>query len=130
VLVKYPNRRRPKLQLCERPRSACRCETQRSTKNERWNQLAARRRPWGACGPSSMTNVGNGQTRSSRSTATCPGEMTNPTTAQVLSHKHPDDYDHVVGALADTRRTRPVFSTRHRMIDNKGGIIASLWWET
>ena len=26
-----------------------------------------------------------------------PGEMPNPTTEQVLSHKHPDDYAHVVG---------------------------------
>ncbi|WP_125078711.1 PAS and ANTAR domain-containing protein [Mycobacterium sp. P7213] len=49
-----------------------------------------------------------------------PGEMPNPTTAQVLSHKHPDDVDHVFGALEDTRRTRAAFSTRHRMIDTAG----------
>ena len=48
------------------------------------------------------------------------GEMPNPTTEQVLSHKHPDDYAHVVGALEDTRRTRTAFSTRHRMIDKQG----------
>ena len=29
------------------------------------------------------------------------GEMPNPTTEQVLSHKHPDDYAHVVGALEE-----------------------------
>ena len=49
-----------------------------------------------------------------------PGEMPNPRTAQVLSHKHPDDYDHVLGALEDTRRSRTAFSTRHRMIDKQG----------
>ncbi|HTI73564.1 MAG TPA: PAS and ANTAR domain-containing protein [Mycobacterium sp.] len=50
-----------------------------------------------------------------------PGEMPNPTTAQVLSHKHPDDYAHVADALEDARRTRGAFSTRHRMIDKQGG---------
>ena len=49
-----------------------------------------------------------------------PGEMPNPTTEQVLSHKHPDDYAHVVGVLEDTRRTRTALSTRHRMIDRQG----------
>lgn len=49
-----------------------------------------------------------------------PGEMPTPTTQQVLKHKHPDDYDHVLGALDDTRRTRAAFSTRHRMIDLRG----------
>jgi len=49
-----------------------------------------------------------------------PGEMPNPTTEQVLAHKHPDDYADVVGALDDTRRTRTAFSTRHRMIDKHG----------
>jgi PAS domain S-box-containing protein len=49
-----------------------------------------------------------------------PGEMPNPTTKEVLSHKHPDDYEHVLGALEDTRRTRAAFSTRHRMIDKQG----------
>jgi PAS domain S-box-containing protein len=49
-----------------------------------------------------------------------PGEMPNPTTEQVLSHKHPDDYAHVVDALEDTRRTGAAFSTRHRMIDKQG----------
>lgn len=49
-----------------------------------------------------------------------PGQLPNPTTAQVLAHKHPDDYDHIVGALEDTRRTRAAFSTRHRMLDKHG----------
>ena len=48
------------------------------------------------------------------------GEIPNPTTEQVLSHKHPDDYAYVVGVLEDTRRTRTAFSTRHRMIDKQG----------
>ncbi|KUI38539.1 PAS and ANTAR domain-containing protein [Mycobacterium sp. GA-2829] len=49
-----------------------------------------------------------------------PGELPAPTTAQVLAHKHPDDHEHFVGALEDTRRTRAAFSTRHRMIDANG----------
>jgi fructose-specific component phosphotransferase system IIB-like protein len=49
-----------------------------------------------------------------------PGVLPNPTTAQVLAHKHPDDYDHVADALEDTRRTGTAFSTRHRMIDTAG----------
>lgn len=49
-----------------------------------------------------------------------PGEMPYPSTQQVLKHKHPDDHDHVLGALEDTRRTRAAFSTRHRMIDVRG----------
>jgi PAS domain S-box-containing protein len=49
-----------------------------------------------------------------------PGELPEPTTAQVLAHKHPDDVEHVLGALEDTRRSRAAFSTRHRMIDKQG----------
>jgi len=49
-----------------------------------------------------------------------PGSLPNPTTAQVLSHKHPDDYAHVARALEDTRRTGTAFGTRHRMIDAAG----------
>lgn len=49
-----------------------------------------------------------------------PGQLPNPTTAQVLAHKHPDDHHHIVGALEDTRRTRAAFSTRHRMLDKHG----------
>lgn len=49
-----------------------------------------------------------------------PGELPNPSTEQVLAHKHPDDRDYVAGVLEDTRRTRTAFSTRHRMIDTTG----------
>jgi PAS domain S-box-containing protein len=48
------------------------------------------------------------------------GEMPTPSTETVLSHKHPDDYSHVVGALEDTRRSKAAFSTRYRMIDKQG----------
>ena len=48
-----------------------------------------------------------------------PGSVT-PTTEMVLAHKHPDDVEHVLGALEDTRRSRAAFSTRHRMIDKQG----------
>lgn len=51
-----------------------------------------------------------------------PGEMPNPSTAQVLSHKHPEDVEQVHGALEGTRRSRTAFSTRHRMIDTAGRI--------
>ena len=57
-----------------------------------------------------------------------PGSLPNPTTPQVLSHKHPEDYAHVAGALEDTRRTGTAFSTRHRMIDTSVGLIRSSWW--
>jgi hypothetical protein len=49
-----------------------------------------------------------------------PGELPAPSTQQVLKHKHPEDYGHVLGALEDTRRMRAAFSTRHRMIDLQG----------
>jgi hypothetical protein len=49
-----------------------------------------------------------------------PGELPNPTTEQVLAHKHPEDRAHVLGALEDTLRTRAAFSTRHRIIDIRG----------
>ncbi|WP_293004529.1 PAS and ANTAR domain-containing protein [Mycobacterium sp.] len=48
------------------------------------------------------------------------GEMPNPTTREVLAHKHPDDYEHVRAALQDSLRTRAPFSSRHRMIDKRG----------
>ena len=50
-----------------------------------------------------------------------PGTVT-PTTRLVLSHKHPDDYEHVAATLGDIRRTRKPFSTRHRIIDVQGRI--------
>ena len=49
-----------------------------------------------------------------------PGEMPNPTTGEVLAHKHPDDYEYVRGALEASLRSRAPFSTRHRMVDRRG----------
>ena len=48
-----------------------------------------------------------------------PGTV-NPTTRLVLSHKHPDDYEHVAATLEDIRRTLKPFSTRHRIITVQG----------
>jgi PAS domain S-box-containing protein len=48
-----------------------------------------------------------------------PGSV-NPTTQLVLSHKHPDDYRHVADTLAEIRRTRRAFSSRHRIRDVQG----------
>jgi len=45
-----------------------------------------------------------------------------PTTDLVLSHKHPDDYGQVAATLDEIRRTAGAFSTRHRIVDNAGGI--------
>jgi hypothetical protein len=39
----------------------------------------------------------------------------NPTT-NLLSHKHPEDYEQVAATLDDIRRTHKPFSTRHRII--------------
>ncbi len=50
-----------------------------------------------------------------------PGTVT-PTTQLVLSHKHPDDYHQVAATLADMRRARTTFSTRHRIIDTTGAV--------
>lgn len=43
-----------------------------------------------------------------------------PTTRLVLSHKHPDDYEHVAATLDDIRRTHKPLSTRHRIITVQG----------
>lgn len=43
-----------------------------------------------------------------------------PTTALVLSHKHPEDYEQVAATLDEVRRTHEPFSTRHRIIDVQG----------
>lgn len=43
-----------------------------------------------------------------------------PTTALVLSHKHPDDVDQVAAVLDDIQRTRRPLSSRHRIIDARG----------
>jgi fructose-specific component phosphotransferase system IIB-like protein len=45
-----------------------------------------------------------------------------PTTALVLSHKHPDDYGQVAATIAQIRLTAGAFSTRHRIVDTKGQI--------
>ena len=51
-----------------------------------------------------------------------PGTAGNPTTPQVLSHKHPEDYEHIAATLDDIRRTHKPFSTRHRIIRIQGEI--------
>ena len=43
-----------------------------------------------------------------------------PTTALVLSHKHPEDYEQVAATIEDIRREHKPFSTRHRIIDVQG----------
>lgn len=43
-----------------------------------------------------------------------------PTTELVLSHKHPDDYEHVAATLKDIRRLHNPFSTRHRIVTVQG----------
>jgi hypothetical protein len=45
-----------------------------------------------------------------------------PTTELVLSHKHPDDIGRVAATLDDIRNSTAAFSTRHRIIDTKGGV--------
>ncbi|MCW2558366.1 MAG: hypothetical protein JWP55_2330 [Mycobacterium sp.] len=50
-----------------------------------------------------------------------PGSV-RPTTALVLSHKHPDDYGQVAATIEEIRRTEGAFSTRHRIVDTKGAI--------
>jgi PAS domain S-box-containing protein len=44
----------------------------------------------------------------------------NPTTALVLSHKHPEDYEQVVATLSEIRQNHRPFSTRHRIITVQG----------
>ncbi|MDX1885883.1 PAS and ANTAR domain-containing protein [Mycolicibacterium sp. 120270] len=48
-----------------------------------------------------------------------PGSVV-PTTRLVLSHKHPDDYEHVAASLEEIRRTHKPFSTRHRVVTVDG----------
>jgi len=50
-----------------------------------------------------------------------PGSV-QPTTALVLSHKHPDDYGQVAATIEEIQRTAGAFSTRHRIVDTKGEI--------
>jgi ANTAR domain/PAS fold len=42
------------------------------------------------------------------------------TTELVLSHKHPEDYAHVVATLEGIRQTHKAFSTRHRIVTVQG----------
>jgi hypothetical protein len=48
-----------------------------------------------------------------------PGAVT-PTTALIMSHKHPDDYITMAAHLEQVRRTHESISTRHRIIDTAG----------
>jgi PAS domain S-box-containing protein len=48
-----------------------------------------------------------------------PGTVT-PTTRLVLSHKHPDDYEHVAATFDDIRRRHTPFSSCHRIITMQG----------
>ena len=45
-----------------------------------------------------------------------------PTTALVLSHKHPDDYRQIADTLEEIRRTRRAFTSRHRIRDVQGRV--------
>lgn len=45
-----------------------------------------------------------------------------PTTAVVLSHKHPEDYEQVAATLEDIRQSHKPFSTRHRIVTVQGAI--------
>jgi PAS domain S-box-containing protein len=45
-----------------------------------------------------------------------------PTTELVLSHKHPDDRGHVAATIDQIVHTRQAFSTRHRIVDTRGGV--------
>jgi ANTAR domain/PAS fold len=45
-----------------------------------------------------------------------------PTTALVLSHKHPDDRRAIEALLDEVRATRRAFSSRHRIIDTRGDV--------
>src|SRR6185369_11228583 len=46
-----------------------------------------------------------------------PAAAMTPTTAVVLAHKHPDDYQQVAATLETVRRDHRAFSTRHRIVD-------------
>lgn len=45
-----------------------------------------------------------------------------PTTELVLSHKHPEDRQHVAATLDEVRRHLQSFSTRHRIVDTAGRV--------
>ena len=50
-----------------------------------------------------------------------PGDVV-PTTKLMLSHKHPDDLEHVRDLLDHARRSGESFSSRHRFVDTSGGV--------
>lgn len=50
-----------------------------------------------------------------------PGTVT-PTTELVLSHKHPQDRQHIAAMLQEIRVRRQAFSTRHRIVDTSGKV--------
>lgn len=50
-----------------------------------------------------------------------PGAVT-PTTALLLSHKHPDDMPSVLDLIKEVRRHGTAFSSRHRIIDTAGEV--------
>src|ERR1700759_990717 len=50
-----------------------------------------------------------------------PGSV-QPTTELLLSHKHPDDRDHVQDLLDEALHSKSSFSSRHRFIDTAGNV--------
>lgn len=50
-----------------------------------------------------------------------PGALT-PTTQLMLSHKHPDDREHVRDLLHHALHSGESFSSRHRFVDTAGGV--------
>ena len=46
----------------------------------------------------------------------------NPTTQQVLGHRHPDDQQVVTTTLDQIRSDRGAFSARHRVVDTRGDV--------
>ncbi|MCV7158444.1 PAS and ANTAR domain-containing protein [Mycolicibacterium brisbanense] len=51
-----------------------------------------------------------------------PAAIMTTTTEVVLSHKHPDDYEHVAATLDAVRHGRQTFSSRHRIIDTRSQV--------
>jgi PAS domain S-box-containing protein len=49
-----------------------------------------------------------------------PATEMRPTTEQVMSHKHPDDYAKIAATLDEIRRTHGPVHTRHRIVDVQG----------
>lgn len=50
-----------------------------------------------------------------------PGSVT-PTTELVLSHKHPEDREHIAHLLTEIRHNHRAFSSRHRIIAEDGSV--------